>query len=94
MSELEIVAGAGRSSQADDVLDLVSARQDAEPLLRRMLAAGDLLAVAAAAVLVGFFGSGATGSLLLVLCTPSSSSWSRTSSSRSWPAPNAGPSRS
>ncbi len=70
MSELEIVAGADRSSQADDVLDLVSARRDAEPLLRRMLAAGDLLAVAAAAVLVGFFGTGATGSLLLVLSAP------------------------
>ena len=35
-----------------------------------MLAAGDLLAVAAAAVLVGFLGSGATGALLLVLSAP------------------------
>jgi exopolysaccharide biosynthesis polyprenyl glycosylphosphotransferase len=70
VSELEIVAGASDTSSPVDVLDLVSARHDAEPLLRRMLAAGDLLAVAAAAVLVGFFGSGATGSLLLVLCAP------------------------
>jgi exopolysaccharide biosynthesis polyprenyl glycosylphosphotransferase len=35
-----------------------------------MLAAGDLLAVAAAAVLVGVLGSGATASLLLVLSAP------------------------
>jgi exopolysaccharide biosynthesis polyprenyl glycosylphosphotransferase len=70
LSELEIVPGADPSSQEDVVLDLVSARHDAEPLLRRMLAAGDLLAVSAAAVLVGFFGSGSAGSLLLVLSAP------------------------
>jgi exopolysaccharide biosynthesis polyprenyl glycosylphosphotransferase len=71
LSELEIVPGASdRSSQDDVVLDRVSERHDAEPLLRRMLAAGDLLAVAAAAVLVGFFGSGSAASLLLVLSAP------------------------
>jgi exopolysaccharide biosynthesis polyprenyl glycosylphosphotransferase len=71
LSELEIAAGApDRSSQDAAVLDRVSARHDAEPLLRRMLAAGDLLAVAAAAVLVGLFGSGAAASLLLVLSAP------------------------
>jgi exopolysaccharide biosynthesis polyprenyl glycosylphosphotransferase len=71
LSELEIAAGAPDGSSQDEVvLDHVSGRHDAEPLLRRMLAAGDLLAVAAAALLVGFVGSGAAGSLLLVLSAP------------------------
>jgi exopolysaccharide biosynthesis polyprenyl glycosylphosphotransferase len=71
LSELEIVPAAPDGKSQDEVvLDHVSARHDAEPLLRRMLAGGDLLAVAAAAVLVGFSGSGAAGSLLLVLSAP------------------------
>ncbi len=43
---------------------------NAEPLLRRMLALGDVLAVAAAAVLVGLWGSGPAAALLLVLSAP------------------------
>jgi exopolysaccharide biosynthesis polyprenyl glycosylphosphotransferase len=41
-----------------------------EPLLRRMLAVGDIFSIAAAAVIVGFWGSGAGAALLLVLFAP------------------------
>jgi exopolysaccharide biosynthesis polyprenyl glycosylphosphotransferase len=41
-----------------------------ERLLRRMLAAADVLAVAAAAIAVGLWGSGPSGSLLLVFTAP------------------------
>ncbi len=70
MSELDTVAGASGSSRGAAVADRLSARHDTEPLLRRMLAMGDLLAVAAAAVLVGLWGSGPAAALLLVLSAP------------------------
>ena len=71
MTELEIAAGASDGSPADvAVAERVSARYHAEPLLRRMLALGDLLAVAVAAVLVGLWGSGPAAALLLVLSAP------------------------
>ncbi len=70
MSELETVAGASGSSRGAAVADRLSARHDTEPLLRRMLAMGDVLAVAAAAVLVGLWGSGPAAALLLVLSAP------------------------
>ena len=71
MSELEIVAGAsGGSSQESLVEGQVSPRYESEALLRRMLAAGDVLAVAAAAVIVGLWGSGPAAALLLVLSAP------------------------
>ena len=71
MSELEIAAGASDGSSDDvAVADHASARSYAEPLLRRMLALGDFLAVAVAAVLVGLWGSGPTAALLLVLSAP------------------------
>ena len=71
MSDLEIAAGASEGSpDAVVVTDRVSARHYAEPLLRRMLALGDLLAVAVAAVFVGLWGSGSAGALLLVLSAP------------------------
>ena len=70
MSELEIAAGAPEgTSPAADVADHVSARY-AEPLLRRMLALGDVLAVVIAAVFVGLWGSGQAAALLLVLSAP------------------------
>ena len=69
MSELEI-AGAPDGSSDAAVAGRVSTRSYAEPLLRRMLALGDLLAVAVAAVFVGLWGSGPTSSLLLVLSAP------------------------
>ncbi|HZT93847.1 MAG TPA: sugar transferase [Gaiellaceae bacterium] len=70
LSELDIVAG--RTGTAEDglVADRVSAFYGPEPLLRRMLAVGDVLAIAAAAAVVGFWGSGAGGSLMLVLFAP------------------------
>src|SRR6185437_11227286 len=41
-----------------------------EPLLRRMLAVGDILSIAAAAVIVGLWGSGPEAAFLLVLFAP------------------------
>jgi exopolysaccharide biosynthesis polyprenyl glycosylphosphotransferase len=71
LSELEIAAGAADASSQDGVaVDRLSARYHAEPLLRRMLALGDLLAVAVAAVVVGLWGSGWAAALLLVLSAP------------------------
>lgn len=71
MSELEIAAGAPEASSPDGAAaERLSARSDAEPLLRRMLALGDVLAVAAAAALVGLWGSGPAAALLLVLSAP------------------------
>jgi exopolysaccharide biosynthesis polyprenyl glycosylphosphotransferase len=71
LSELEVVAGApdGRS-QESAVAGRISARDGSEPLLRRMLAAGDLLAVAAAAAMVWLWGSGPAAAFLLVLSAP------------------------
>jgi exopolysaccharide biosynthesis polyprenyl glycosylphosphotransferase len=71
LSELEIAAGAfdGLSDEVA-VAERDSARDHAEPLLRRMLALADILAVSAAAVLVGLWGSGPTAALLLVLSAP------------------------
>jgi exopolysaccharide biosynthesis polyprenyl glycosylphosphotransferase len=71
LSEREIAAGTRDGSSRAGVVDgRLSARYGAEPLLRRMLALGDVLAVAAAAVLVGLLGSGAAGALFLVLSAP------------------------
>ena len=71
MSELDIVAG--RSTGASP--ESLAARRSAmpygpEPLLRRMLAVGDTLSIAAAAAIVGLWGSGAGAALLLVLFAP------------------------
>jgi len=71
LSELEIAPGPPDGSPDDvAVADRLSARTHTEPLLRRMLALADLLAVAVAAVFVGLWGSGPTASLLLVLSAP------------------------
>jgi len=71
LSELEIAPGSPDGSSPDAaVAEHVSARHNAEPLLRRMLALGDLLAVAMAAVFVGLWGSGSAAALLLVLSAP------------------------
>ena len=69
MSELEVAAGTPDNGSAR-VAARPSSRSYAEPLLRRMLALGDLLSVAVAAVLVGLWGSGPAGALLLVLSAP------------------------
>jgi len=71
LSELDIVPGARTGSSRDgSAVDHVSAQYSAEPLLRRMLAMADVLAISAAAVFVGLWGSGASGALLLVLSAP------------------------
>jgi len=71
LSELEIVPGArDDSSRSGLAVDRDSGQYGAEPLLRRMLAMGDVLAISAAAVFVGLWGSGPSAALLLVLSAP------------------------
>ena len=71
MSELEIAAGArGDAAESAVVPERRVAHYTGEPLLRRMLALADILAVGAAATFVGLWGSGAEASLLLVLFAP------------------------
>ncbi len=70
MSELEVAGAPGGSAQNSLVAERVPTRYDPEPLLRRMLAVGDVLAVATAAVVVELWGSGAAAALLLVLFAP------------------------
>ena len=71
MSELDIVPAARTGSSREGlVAERVSAEYGAEPLLRRMLAMADVLAVSAAAVFVWLWGSGVSGALLLVLSAP------------------------
>ena len=71
MSELEIFDGTpDGGSDLGGVEDRDSARYGREYLLRRMLAVGDVLAVAVAAVVVGLWGSAASAALLLVLSAP------------------------
>jgi len=71
LNELDIVAGAATGTVGEDlVVDRTLAPYGPEPLLRRMLALGDVLAVCMAAVIVGFWGSGAAAALLLVLSAP------------------------
>ena len=71
MSELDIVDGVTTAKPAEHLAPGRSAvPYGPEPLLRRMLAVGDILSIAAAAVIVGFWGSGAGAALLLVLFAP------------------------
>jgi exopolysaccharide biosynthesis polyprenyl glycosylphosphotransferase len=71
VSELEIARGAPSAGSATDTIaEPGIAHYTGEPLLRRMLALGDVLAVAVAAALVGFWGTGPTAALLLVLSAP------------------------
>ena len=71
MSELEIAAGAPSVASESAVLpERGLTRYGGEPLLRRMLALADVLAVCAAAVFVGSWGSGPAAALLLVLFAP------------------------
>jgi lipopolysaccharide/colanic/teichoic acid biosynthesis glycosyltransferase len=71
LSELEIVAGAPRvGSDSSAAADRRAWHYGSEPLLRRILALADVLAVSAAATLVGVWGSGAGAALLLVASAP------------------------
>jgi exopolysaccharide biosynthesis polyprenyl glycosylphosphotransferase len=70
MSEVNLIDGSAEPSALDLGSDAGFAGYSPERLLRRMLAAADVAAVAAAAVAVGFWGSGPSASLLLVLTAP------------------------
>ena len=72
MSEIESVAGASGAvlESSEDGSGRLFARYRSDALLHRMLAAADTLTIAAAAVFVGIWGSGAGGALLLVLSAP------------------------
>lgn len=69
MSELDVVTGA-RADRPRDALEAGKLSYPAEPLLRRMLAVADVLAIAVAAVFVELWGSGAEAAFLLVLFAP------------------------
>jgi exopolysaccharide biosynthesis polyprenyl glycosylphosphotransferase len=71
MSEMETVAGAsGERSQGRTGVGRLLAYYSNDALLHRMLAAADTLTIATAAVVVGLWGSGASGAFLLVLSAP------------------------
>jgi exopolysaccharide biosynthesis polyprenyl glycosylphosphotransferase len=71
LSELDIAAGQATGTSGESLaVDRALGPYGPEPLLRRMLAVGDVLAVSAAAVIVGLWGSGAAAALLLVLSAP------------------------
>jgi exopolysaccharide biosynthesis polyprenyl glycosylphosphotransferase len=71
LNELDVIAGAPSDIAADLAAAGVStSRYGPEPLLRRMLAVADVLAIAAAAIVAGYWGSGTAASLLLVLSAP------------------------
>ena len=71
LSELDIVARARTGRSPDEtVAGRAFAPYGPEPLLRRMLAVGDVLSIAAAAVIVALWGSGPGAALLLVLFAP------------------------
>jgi exopolysaccharide biosynthesis polyprenyl glycosylphosphotransferase len=71
MSDIETVANiaTGRSQTRSRSGRLI-ARYGSDALLHRMLAAADTLTIAAAAVIVGLWGSGAGAAFLLVLSAP------------------------
>jgi exopolysaccharide biosynthesis polyprenyl glycosylphosphotransferase len=72
VTEIESVAGASGAilESSEDGSGRVFAHYSSDALLHRMLAAADTLTIAAAAVFVGIWGSGAGGALLLVLSAP------------------------
>jgi exopolysaccharide biosynthesis polyprenyl glycosylphosphotransferase len=69
LSELDIVTGA-RTGGSRESLEAARLSHPPEPLLRRMLAVADILAIAVAAILVGLWGSGPEAAFLLVLFAP------------------------
>ncbi len=71
MSELEVVPGSAVIGVPESAIGArVAPRYGAEPLLRRMLATADVLAVVLAAVAVGLWGNRLAMALLLVLGAP------------------------
>jgi exopolysaccharide biosynthesis polyprenyl glycosylphosphotransferase len=70
MSETEFATASGERSENRIASGGLVARYSSDALLHRMLAAADTLTIAAAAVIVGLWGSGANGAFLLVLSAP------------------------
>ena len=72
MSELEIFPGAGARADAStqSAAAALFSAQHSEPVLRRLLALADVLAISSAAVAVSLWGSGSAAALLLVLSAP------------------------
>jgi exopolysaccharide biosynthesis polyprenyl glycosylphosphotransferase len=71
VNELDVVAAARTGRSPDEIgAGRAFAPYGPEPLLRRMLAVGDILSIAAAAVIVGLWGSGPAAAFLLVLFAP------------------------
>jgi exopolysaccharide biosynthesis polyprenyl glycosylphosphotransferase len=71
MSEIDTVAGtSGERTEGGIDSGSLFARYSSDALLHRMLALADTLTIAAAAVIVGLWGSGASASFLLVLSAP------------------------
>jgi len=70
MSEMETVAGAAGERAESRADRRLIAHYSSDALLHRMLAAADTLTIAAAAVIVGLWGSGADDGFLLVLSAP------------------------
>jgi exopolysaccharide biosynthesis polyprenyl glycosylphosphotransferase len=69
LSEVDVVTAAPRG-RSRDALEAGRLSYPAEPLLRRMLAVGDVLTIAVVAVAVGLWGSGPEAAFLLVLLAP------------------------
>jgi hypothetical protein len=71
LSEIQTIAGATTElSKGGAGPRRFVTRYSSDALLHRMLAAGDTLTIAAAAAIVGIWGSGASGAFLLVLSAP------------------------
>jgi exopolysaccharide biosynthesis polyprenyl glycosylphosphotransferase len=70
MSEVNLVHGSSPAAERNAVLEASFAGYTPERLLRRMLAAADIVAVCGAAVAVALWGSGPGSSLLLALTAP------------------------
>ena len=72
MSELEIFPGTGARADAStqSAAAALFSAQHSEPVLRRLLALADVLAISSAAVAVSLWGSGSAAALLLVLSAP------------------------
>src|SRR5690242_10632967 len=71
LNEIETVAGATTELPQGGVgARRLFTHYSSDALLHRMLATGDTLTIAAAAVIVGLWGSGASGAFLLVLSAP------------------------
>ncbi len=69
MSEIDVATGA-RAGSVRKTSPRLFPRYSNDALLHRLLAAADALTIAAAAAVVGLWGSGPAGSLLLVLSAP------------------------